>query len=264
MVLHPNSIKIQIAINFDKIVESQFERCYMIYFRGCVARDKLHISETIEKLLKKAEINYKLLDEEGCCGSVLLRTGFVEDALQVMKDTFKDIKDETVLVSCAGCYKTFKEDYPEFLGGEINVVHTSQLFARLVDEGKLKLVNDNKKVTYHDPCHLGRHMGEYEAPRSVISKAATLVEMEKNKDNSKCCGSGGGVRSAFPEISEEIARERIADARLTGAEEIITCCPFCILNLTSAQEQGKSENCELDHLEVVDLGEFILKRLRHE
>ena len=100
----------------------------MIYFRGCLSREKLkEIPQATEKLLEIANINYKILENEGCCGSVLLRTGFVEDALEVMQETYQDVKGEKVLVSCAGCYMTFKEDYPELLGKKVDVIHTSHL-----------------------------------------------------------------------------------------------------------------------------------------
>ena len=87
----------------------------MIYFRGCLSREKLkEIPQATQKLLEIANINYEVLEKEGCCGSVLLRTGFVEDALEVMQETYQDVKGEKILVSCAGCYLTFKEDYLNF------------------------------------------------------------------------------------------------------------------------------------------------------
>jgi Fe-S oxidoreductase len=212
----------------------------MIYFRGCVAREKLQkVAMATEEILKEAGIDYQLLDNEGCCGSVLLRTGFQEDALKIMLETLKDIGEEKVLVSCAGCYRAFKKDYPEILGKEVDVVHTSQLFADLIKEGKIQPHVTEERVTYHDPCHLGRHMGEYQAPRQVLEETAILVEMDRNRQRSRCCGAGGGVKSAFPETSHKIARMRLEDAEKTGAELLVTCCPFCILNLQSAEEDGK-------------------------
>jgi len=231
----------------------------MIYFRGCLSREKLQkIPDATEKLLKKTGINYKILDNEGCCGSVLLRTGFHDDALNIMQDTLHDLKGEKVLVSCAGCYRTFKEDYPEILGQQIDVIHTSQLFSELIEKGRLELSVTNEKVTYHDPCHLGRHMDEYETPRQVIAPYAELVEMERNREQARCCGAGGGVRSAFPELSEEIGRIRLDDAKDTGAGTLVTCCPFCISNLELAQESSSG------NITLMDLSQFLLRRLNHE
>jgi Fe-S oxidoreductase len=244
----------------------------MIYFRGCVSREKLQeIPEAIQKLLKEAGLNYRILDNEGCCGSVILRTGYHEDAVEIMEETLKDIGDEKVLVSCAGCYRTFKNDYPDILGEKIDVIHTSQLLSELIHDGKISLLpySRDEKVTYHDPCHLGRHMNEYQAPRDVLEKTAHLVEMSRNRELARCCGAGSGVKSACPEISQEVAKMRLEDARKTGSELLVTCCPFCILNLKSADESSENENYgesedSRERLEILDLSQFLLKKLRED
>jgi Fe-S oxidoreductase len=219
----------------------------MIYFQGCTARDKLkNISKNTQMILDIAGADYKILQDENCCGSILLRTGFQEDARKLMINTFKKLKGEKIVVSCAGCYRTLKKDYPEVFGEELDVIHISQLLQELIIEGKIKTKKESLKVTYHDPCHLGRHCGEYEAPRQVISKKAELVEMDKNRNHASCCGAGGGVKSAYPELSSEISRKRIDESLKTGAELMVTCCPFCVLNLES------------DKIKVIDLTEFIL------
>ena len=227
----------------------------MIYFRGCLAREKLkNIAKSTETILDYSKIEYRVLENEECCGSFLLRTGFVDDAIEVMKKTLKKISNEKVIVSCAGCYKTFKKDYKDILGVEIEVIHTSQLFNQLLKDNIIELKSVDKKITYHDPCHLGRYFEEYDSPRNILSKTANLVEMKLNKNNSRCCGAGAGVRSAYPEITEEIAKMRIEDAKEVEAELIVTSCPFCILNLSSA--------C-LDDNKVLDISEIITKTLKH-
>ena len=221
----------------------------MIYFRGCVAREKLNeIVEATEKILKHAGIEYNILENETCCGSFLLRTGFASDAEEVMKNTLKEIGEETIITSCAGCYKTFKKDYKEILGVELDVVHTSQLFNNLIKNKKIEPIFLDKTVTYHDPCHLGRHLEEYDAPREILDEISNLVEMERNKEKSRCCGAGGGVRAAFPEITENIAKMRIKDAEDIKAEILVTSCPFCILNLRSVSK---------DSSKILDLSEII-------
>lgn len=225
----------------------------MLYFRGCVAREKVKtISKSTEAILKKASIDFKTISGENCCGSVLLRTGFLKEAKEQMEENLVHLENETILVSCAGCYKTFKDDYKEILGVELNIIHTSQLFRDLINENKLifeKYENESIKVTYHDPCHLGRHSGEYEAPREVINFISSLIEMENIRENSRCCGSGGGVKSAFPEIASTIAKERIKEAKKTEASLMVTACPFCKLNLNQSD------------LEVLDLSEFLFNQL---
>jgi len=266
----------------------------MLYFRGCTARERINsISDSTEKLLKLAKIDFKTLDNEECCGSVLLRTGFEDEAKQQMKKNVANLKDEKIVVSCAGCYKTLKNDYNDLLGVELDIIHISQLLHDLIEDNRLgsnKLdfnslnfnslnpsslnpsslnsngLNSNEPssisastsskyefVTYHDPCHLGRHMEEFDAPREVIKSFSNLREMENIRENSRCCGSGGGVKSAFPEIAKSIAIERGEEAENTGCNVLVTSCPFCKLNLD-----------ENSSLEVLDLSEFVLKRLVSE
>ena len=215
----------------------------MLYFRGCTAREKLtDIQEATEKLLKLADVDYHILDDEKCCGSVLLRTGFTDEAAEQIKMNTEVLKGEKIITSCAGCYKTLKEDYDG-----LDVVHISQLLNQLIKEGKLNLSKTDLNVTYHDSCHLGRHCDEFDEPREVIKSTANLIEMEYIRENSLCCGAGGGVKSAYPEIASEIGKSRIEQAKETGCETLVTPCPFCKLNL------------ENDDLEVLDLTEFLVK-----
>ncbi len=215
----------------------------MIYFRGCTAREKeTDISRATEKLLKLADIEYHILDDEKCCGSVLFRTGFEDEALEQISKNTEVFKDELILTSCAGCYKTFKDDYDD-----VDVIHISQLIDDLIKNKKLNFSKKDLNVTFHDSCHLGRHSNVFDSPRDVIKAAANLVEMESIRENSLCCGAGGGVKSAYPEIASEMAKSRINQARDTGCETLITACPFCKLNL------------ENEDLEVLDLTEFLVK-----
>ena len=132
------------------------------------------------------------------------------------------------------------------------MIHISQLLEQLIKEDKISLKGkDNLKVTYHDSCHLGRHAGEYEAPRNVIKAISDLVEMENIREKSRCCGSGGGVKSAYGDLSNSIADLRIKEAKGTDADLLVTACPFCKLNL--------NENSE--DLDVLDLSEFVLRHL---
>ena len=215
----------------------------MLYCRGCTAREKqTSIAEATEKLLNLAGVDYHILKDEACCGSVLLRTGFLKEAQEQIAKNSEAFKDETVLTSCAGCYKTLKEDYEN-----IDVIHISQLLNNLISEGKLNFSKNDFNVSYHDSCHLGRHMEIFDDPRRVIESVADLVEMENNRENSLCCGAGGGVKSAYPEIADEMAKSRIGQAKDTECEILITACPFCKLNL------------ENDEMEVLDLTEFLVK-----
>lgn len=215
----------------------------MIYFRGCTAREKeISIADATEELLKLANVDYKVLKDEKCCGSVLLRTGFIDEAQKQIQKNTKVLSDELILTSCAGCYKTLKDDYQG-----LDVIHISQFLKELIDENKLKFTKKDLNVTYHDSCHLGRHCNVFDEPRDVVSSVANLVEMQNNQEDCLCCGAGGGVKSAYPEIASQMAESRISQAMDTNAELLITSCPFCKLNLK-------------DHgLDVLDLTEFLIK-----
>ena len=215
----------------------------MIYFRGCTARQKLTgIQEATEKLLKMADVDYHVLEDEICCGSVLLRTGFIDEAAEQIERNTEMLKAERIITSCAGCYKTFKEDYEG-----LDVIHISQLLDQLIKEGKLNLSKTDLDVTYHDSCHIGRHCEIFDEPRDVIKSAANLIEMDNIREESICCGAGGGVKSAYPKIASQMGKSRIDEAKQTGCETLVTPCPFCKLNL------------ENDDLEVLDLTEFLVK-----
>lgn len=215
----------------------------MLYFRGCTAREKqTGISQATERLLKEAGVDYHILDDEKCCGSVLLRTGFLKEAEEQIRRNTDVLKGEKIITSCAGCYKTLKDDYEG-----LDVIHISQLLDKLIKEGKIKISKKDFDVTYHDSCHLGRHGGVFDEPREVIKSVANLIEMENNRESSLCCGAGGGVKSAYPEIANQMAELRINQAKQTGCSTLVTPCPFCKLNL------------ENDDMEVLDLTEFLVK-----
>ncbi len=215
----------------------------MLYFRGCTAREKqTDIAEATERLLEIAGVDFHTLDDEKCCGSVLLRTGFIDEAQNQIKKNTEILKGQKIITSCAGCYKTLKEDYEG-----LDVIHISQLLDELIREGKLNFSKRDLNVTYHDSCHLGRHCNVYDEPRNVIQSVADITEMENIRENSLCCGAGGGVKSAYPEIANQMASLRIAQAKETGCKTLVTPCPFCKLNL------------ENDDIEVVDLTEFLVK-----
>lgn len=215
----------------------------MIYFRGCTAREKeTSIADATETLLKLANVDYKVLDDEKCCGSVLMRTGFIKEAQEQIRKNTEVLSGETILTSCAGCYKTLKQDY-----NGLNVIHISQFLNQLINEGKLKFTKKDFNVTYHDSCHLGRHCDIFDEPREVISSVANIVEMENHHETSLCCGAGGGVKSAYPEVANQMAESRINQAKCTDCDILLTPCPFCKLNLKN------------DDLEVLDITEFLVK-----
>ncbi|MBE6525147.1 MAG: 4Fe-4S dicluster domain-containing protein [Thermoplasmata archaeon] len=220
------------------------------YFAGCTAtyRSKKTSAASLS-ILKKLGVDFTTVDEV-CCGSVMQRIGWDEkDVVELMKKNVEAIKSlgvETLVLSCAGCYRMFKKEYPKFVDVPFRVLHMTEF----LQEQEIDLKPLKGVATYHDPCHLGRHVGVYEAPRAVISKIPELEfkEMEFNRQFSHCCGGGGGVRSAFPEQSGDIARTRVDEASF--ADYLITTCPFCVSNL----ELGLGDKKDI---KVVDLTELV-------
>jgi heterodisulfide reductase subunit D len=232
----------------------------MLYWMGCMSRLKMkNISDSTMELLRLLNIPFETLGpDEGCCGSILLRTGQPEDARRLAIENIALIKSkgyQEVVTSCPGCFKTMSSEYSLFFRDiPFKAYHISQLLVERADELKKHLLPLHIRVVYHDPCHLGRSMGVYEEPRTLIKlvPGVELVEFKYNRSKALCCGSGGGVRSAFPELSTEVAKAIIREPfKATGAQMIVTSCPFCNYNFRSTGE-----------IEVVDLPEFLLKSWR--
>jgi heterodisulfide reductase subunit D len=151
---------------------------------------------------------------------------------------------KNVIVNCAGCYRTISNDWPQLYQKELpfKVTHLTQFLADKVEKKEIKFKNWDKTITYHDPCHLGRHMGIFEDPRKIIEAIpeVKLIEMKNNRENAACCGAGGGLKAAFPNESLKIAELRIKEAMETKSDIIVTSCVFCKMNLTEAAQNLKS------------------------
>jgi heterodisulfide reductase subunit D len=232
----------------------------VLYFVGCTAAYDVNVQEvainTI-KILSAAEVSYGVLGlKEKCCGSVLLRMGDKEYdriANENIKQ-FNELGFKTMITSCAGCFKTIRNDYAKI--GQLNfeVKHTVEFIIDLIQSGKLKLKNDVKmKVTYHDPCHLGRHSSVYDAPRKLLNliPGVELIEMERTRENSRCCGAGGGLKSGYPDIQNKISQTRIKEAEETGATELVSACPFCYQGLQVGIQSLDSKLTMRDITELV-------------
>jgi Fe-S oxidoreductase len=166
-------------------------------------------------------------------------------------DMLNSVGAEKIVTSCSGCNSVLREEYEDFGGLDADVMHSLELVDELIASGDIKLKKAvKKKVTYHDPCHLGRYTGVYDAPRSILEAipGVELVEMPRNKANAFCCGAGAGVKTAFPEFARWVAGERVREAKSTGAKALVTACPFCEQNLADATGAGMEM---LDILELV-------------
>lgn len=244
-----------------KIKDALKERCEVLYFVGCTAAYDPNIRDmavNTAKVLGAAGVDFGTLgNDECCCGSTLLRTGLLEPARKTAQknmELFEKVAPSLIVTSCAGCYKTIKQDYPRLGKVKPKIVHITQLVLELIESGRLRL--DRKVegvVTFHDPCHLGRHSLLYDEPRKMLEAipGLRLVEMERNREEARCCGAGGGVKTAFPELADKISALRVQDAEKTGANMLSTSCPFCYQSLKAALEAKSSTIAMLDLMELV-------------
>lgn len=222
------------------------------YFAGCTAAFRNpSIARATASILDKLGEKFSVVDE-ACCGSVLQRIGVDEGTVQgIMERNVDGIASQgadEVIFSCAGCYRMFKEEYPRHVKVDFKVKHISEFLA----ERDVKLSPFQGKVTYHDPCHLGRHCGVYEAPRELLARVPDLEfrEMPRSKDTSRCCGGGGGVRAAYPELAEMIAARRVDEASF--ADVLVTTCPFCVNNLKVGGSSCGSKVRVMDLVELLE------------
>jgi len=267
------------------------EKCEVIFHAGCRTcynKDMWKVAQNTVDLLQKAGVDIGVAgDNESCCGGRAHEMGYKEDAVRQAEKNmavYKKAGVKTLVTGCADCYHAFKILYDEFgLKGDLEVLHTTEYFARLIGEGKLKPDKTvNMTVTYHDPCHLGRlgepyirwegrqipgHIrifdppkefrrgtyGIYEPPREILRSipGVKLIEMQRIKEYAWCCGAGGGVTESNPEFAAFTAGERIREAENTGAEAVVSACSGCETNFSeSINEKGS-------RLKVYDVVELL-------
>ena len=246
------------------------ERGELMFFGGCTM--PLRQVETLKnmmKILKAAGKEIAMTKDEWCCGSIAIRIGDEKSLTETIKHNIEEFKErgaKTLFTACAGCYRTWKKDYPELLGEKLpfEVKHITEIIIELLNNNQIPFKKEEGeiiKVTYHDPCHLGRHMNLYDIPREVITKipGIELIEMKRNRNNAWCCGAGGGVKSQFPELAVKISKERIREAVDSSAQILTTSCPFCINNLNNAYEE--MDTMVKEKIKVVDIIDFIASKI---
>jgi heterodisulfide reductase subunit D len=216
------------------------EQAEVLYFVGCTASFDVNIKQVAVntvRLLQACGVDFGILGtREKCCGSVLLRVGDPEYERLAREniEMFNRLGIRTLVTSCAGCYKTISQDYPKVADMNFEVMHMVLYIHRLMEEGRVRFRREvPMKVTYHDPCHLGRASGVYEAPRKILQAipGVTFAEIERHHENSRCCGAGGGLKAGFPEVQQRMSQARVRDAVATGATDFVTACPFCYQGL---------------------------------
>jgi len=233
-----------------------------LYFPGCYLcydpRLK-KVAKATATVLQKAGVDFGILGEkENCCGESIRKTGNEEVFKRLAKENIKTFIDsgvKKILVSSPHCYHTFKNEYPEFRAN-FDIIHISQYLFELINEGRLTITKAyEKKVTYHDPCYLGRHNGIFDEPREVLKKipGLELVELPESRLDSLCCGMGGGRVWAETEKHERFSNIRVEQALGVGARELVTACPYCI----TALEDSRLVMNHADEIEIKDITEIV-------
>lgn len=219
------------------------------------------ITRAVANILQHVGIKYAVLGtEESCTGDPAKRAGneflFQMQAMQnIMVLNGYEVKK--IVTACPHCFNTIKNEYPE-LGGNYEVVHHTQLIQQLITDGKLSVQGGTfkgKKITFHDPCYLGRGNGVYEAPREVIIKLdSQLVEMKRSRANGLCCGAGGAQMFKEPEKgNKDVNIERTEEALELQPEIIATGCPFCMTMMTDGVKHANQEK----NIRVLDVAEIV-------
>lgn len=237
-----------------------------VYFVGCVSSFfpmTYIIPQAFVQILEETEEDFTALGgEEWCCGYPLLMAGMgaqVEETVRHNVAQIREVGPKRLVTTCPACYHMWKHFYPEILGEELGfeVVHSTQVLAELLDEGRIKLKATPRRVTYHDPCDLGRKNDLYDAPRRVLESIPELAlkEMSDSRQDALCCGGGGNVETFNPELVGELSQRRLGQALETEAQVIVSACPQCERTLAAEARREKAR------VRVMDLVEFVWRAL---
>ncbi|MBI4966148.1 MAG: (Fe-S)-binding protein [Desulfomonile tiedjei] len=238
------------------------EKAEIVFFTGCVAAFypvAQQIPVALAEILTVAEVDFTLLgSDEWCCGFPMLGAGLGDQAQDFITHNLAAVAAKgasSVLFSCPSCYQMWQEHYP--YPGHLSIFHSTQFLLRLVREKRLKFKGLPFKVTYHDPCDLGRGAREFEAARAVIRSipGVELVELERNRENARCCGGGGNLEMIDGELSSRITERKIKEIMATGAQAVVTSCQQCVRTITTWVRRNEVP------LQVLDITQLVRKAL---
>ncbi|MCP4575462.1 MAG: (Fe-S)-binding protein, partial [Deltaproteobacteria bacterium] len=194
--------------------------------------------------------------EEWCCGFPLTGAGAAEEVREMMEHNLEkalSLGVSAVVFSCPSCYRMWKEHY----NTDLKLFHSAQFIEKMIKDGAISPGEVNAKVTYHDPCDLGRNAGVFEAPREILNSipGLTLMELENNCARSLCCGGGGNLEMTDPRLSRSIAEKKIKTIRQTGADVVVTSCQQCVRTIKGWVRREKID------LDVMDMTELVLQAI---
>jgi heterodisulfide reductase subunit D len=243
------------------------EQAEVVYFVGCVSSffpRSYRVPQSLVQIFDRTGVDYALLGgAEWCCGYPMFINGEVERARDLIRhnvEAVREMRARKIVLTCASCFHFWKHSYPAALGMDdlgLEVQHATEFLADLLETGDMELQELREKVTYHDPCDLGRKGGVTEAPRRVLAQipGLRLVEMAENHDSSHCCGGGGNLESFAPEVSEAVACNRIHQAAGVGAKTLVSACQQCERTLAGAARAQRIR------IRVKDVTEVVLEAL---
>ena len=237
-----------------------------VYFVGCVSSFfpmAQPAAGAFVQILDAAGVDFTIAGgEEWCCGFPLMSAGHYEEAEKCLRHNIERLKEmgaKNLVMTCPGCYRVWKDEYLDVLEQKhpFNILHSTELIARLIEIGHIKIKGLEEKVTYHDPCDLGRNGGIFDEPRYIIGKIPGLnfVELEDNREYCTCCGSGGDLLASNQELAMAVAQHKVDEILSTGAQTVATACPSCVRAIHMAKTTAKVK------LEVLDITELLWKAI---
>jgi glycolate oxidase len=234
----------------------------VLYFAGCSTRQKHpEILQALDRVMGEVGVDWTVMREEGCCGMPLFELGYSQEAKAVssaLAQRIRQLQPKVLLTGCAHCHRAFKEFYPLWeapLADDLPILHVSQFLEGLAAKGALKIKATRKlsRASYHDPCQLGRKMGEFAAPRKLIQSAvgSSPLELFHHREKAECCGSGSIMYLTDEHLARRIARRRIEGLREVDSHVLITACQNCKTGFESALPLEGFEVQVLDLVELV-------------
>ncbi|GAB3478479.1 (Fe-S)-binding protein [Nocardiopsis coralliicola] len=262
-----SEVGFEVPVVEDKLPEGT-EYLFWVGCAGALEDRAKKTTKAIAELLHTAGVKFAVLGGmEACTGDPARRLG-MEYVFQMLAqqnvETLNEVGATKIVASCPHCFNTLGNEYPQ-LGGEYEVVHHSQLLAKLVDDGRLTPVTPiDEKITYHDPCFLGRHNKVYTPPRDIMAQVPGVQtqEMHRHKERGFCCGAGGARMWMEERIGKRINTERVDEALTTDPDTVSTACPFCQVMLGDAINEKKSAGEAKESLEVVDVSQLLLRSIK--
>ena len=256
-----NRLKLPYNLNEKRTTE-------VVYFVGCVTSFfpmAQPAARALAQIMENAGIDFGIVGgEEWCCGFPLMAAGASAAAAECVSHNIERVTAmgaKIVVMNCPGCYRVWKDEYREIVEQrhDFEILHGVELMARLIEAGKIDIKGLENKVTYHDPCDLGRNSGIFDEPRYILDKISglELVELADNRQYCACCGSGGDLLASNQDMTMDIARRKVDEVLATGTDTVVTACPSCVRTINMARTAARVK------LDVVDIGEILWKAMEN-